>query len=107
MIFYFDRQTGHRVSKSTWTRSKAHGGSRYVRRGTRSTPKEDTRSGSKPLATDNKPSESSTQGVSSSQAPRTWQDYEKQAREKLKKRGRMPEDFDFDNGIEYETGVDY
>jgi hypothetical protein len=32
MIFYFDKNTGRRVSKSTWTRSKAHGGSRYVRR---------------------------------------------------------------------------
>jgi len=28
---YRDRYTGHYVSKSTWVRSKAHGGSRYVR----------------------------------------------------------------------------
>lgn len=28
---YRDKLTGHYVRKSTWTRSKAHGGSRYVR----------------------------------------------------------------------------
>jgi hypothetical protein len=30
-VRYRDRQTGQLVSKSTWTRSKAHGGTRYVR----------------------------------------------------------------------------
>jgi hypothetical protein len=106
-VFYFDRETGKRVSKATWSRSKSHGGSRYVRRGTRSTPREGTPRGKARVAPSS-PLSPSTQGApSSAEAPRTWQDYEKQAREKLKKRGKLYDDFDYDNGVEYETGVDY
>jgi len=32
MIFYFERSTGLRVSKSTWKRSHAYGSTRFVRR---------------------------------------------------------------------------
>jgi len=35
MVFYFNRDTGRRVSKSTWKRNKAHGGTKYVRRSTK------------------------------------------------------------------------
>lgn len=31
-VFYFDKATGKRVKKATWKRSKARGGTRYVRR---------------------------------------------------------------------------
>jgi hypothetical protein len=30
-VIYRDKKSGHFVSESTWTRSKAHGGTRYVR----------------------------------------------------------------------------
>lgn len=33
---YRDKNTGHFVSKSTWKRSKSHGGSRFVRESTKS-----------------------------------------------------------------------
>lgn len=40
-------------------------------------------------------------------APTTYADYEKAAKEKLRKRNRQIDDFDYDNGVEYETGLDY
>lgn len=110
MTFYFDRETGKRVSKAKWARSKSHGGTRYVRRRATPSPKAATKgnatsAGAAPLS--NEPP--ATQGsIAPSETPRTWQEWEKQAREKIKRRGGVPYDlFDFDNGVEYETGVDY
>lgn len=110
MIFYFDRETGKRVSKAKWARSKSHGGTRYVRRSALSTPKAATKGSPGGVrATPPMSAPPATQGaIGPSEIPRTWQDWEKQAREKASKRGGVPYDyFDFDNGVEYETGVDY
>jgi hypothetical protein len=35
VIFYFNRETGQRVKKSTWKRSVSQGGKKYVRRSVR------------------------------------------------------------------------
>lgn len=108
MIFYFNRETGRRVSRSTWARSKSHGGSRYVRRSALSTPKGETKGRGKSADHGKSIAPPPTQGaIGPSETPRTWQDWEKQAREKTKKRGQYVDDFDYDNGVEYETGVDY
>jgi hypothetical protein len=88
MIFYFNRENGRRVSKSTWKRSHAHGGTRFVRRSTTSQPKEGT------------PSEK----------PLTWQEYKefaKKALEKLSKKKRASFNEEIFDGPEYGTGVDY
>jgi hypothetical protein len=107
MTFYFERSTGKRVSESTWKRSKAQGGSRFVRRSATPTPREDRERGSKALIPHNNPAQSSLQGTSApSQSPRTYQEWQEQARKKFKKHIQY-DDFDFDNGVEYETGVDY
>lgn len=38
-VFYYDTKTGRRVSKSTWKRSKAQGGTRYKRKSAKPKPK--------------------------------------------------------------------
>ena len=98
MIFYFDRQTGQRVKKSTWTRSKAQGGSRYVRRSSGPGQPKNPPKGSKP-------SDGSSERTPS-QAPRTYQEYKAYFEKLSKRRRRQIEEDDF-SGSEYETGVDY
>lgn len=100
MTFYFNRETGQRVSKSTWARSKAHGGTRFVRR---STPKEQT------LAPSEHKAESLTpfSGTTPSQNPHTYQEYLDYFRSLSKRRRRQIEEYEEYEGPEYETGVDY
>lgn len=105
MTFYFERSTGKRVSESTWKRSKAQGGSRFVRRSATPSPREGTRKKrTRPISADT--SEPSTQGLPPSQSPRTYQEYQEQSQKKFKKKA-YPGYFDYDDGREYETGVDY
>lgn len=99
MTFYFNRETGQRVSKETWKRSHAQGGTRFVRRGT-------TRSVAPKKEKETVPERGATPPLAPSQSPRTWQEWKAQAEKKFKKKIQQ-NDFDFDNGVEYETGVDY
>lgn len=100
MIFYFDRETGKRVSKATWSRSKSHGGSRYVRR--RSEPRQTK---NPPKVGKNTPPGGGSSAPSPSETPRTWQEYQAFVKANEKKRRRFyDEDFE---GIEYESSVDY
>lgn len=101
MIRYYDQKTGKRVSKETWQRSKAHGGSRYVRRGSKASKKIEG------TARSSEDSRAVASGSTSSKEPRTFAEWQVEAKKRFKKKGRDYDDFDYDNGIEYETGVDY
>lgn len=109
-VFYFNRETGRRVSKSTWKRSHAQGGTKYVRRSSK---------GSAEGASTKPTGENSPRGEvpgktgpgygASSSAPLTWEQYRDRMKELERKARKKQLDSldDFDNGIEYETGVDY
>jgi len=106
VIFYFNRETGQRVSKSTWTRSKAQGGSRYVRRSIEERSEGRKNSRAKQGKENDKERIHPAHTGTPSQAPRTYQEWQEAAQKKFKKRIQQ-DDFDYDDGIEYETGVDY
>lgn len=102
MTFYFNRETGQRVSKSTWTRSKAHGGSRFVRRSAK-----ESKATTQVTPANLGAGEGASPKTGPSQSLRTWQDWENEAPKRLKKKSLYSEDFNYDNGVEYGTGVDY
>jgi hypothetical protein len=108
MIFYFDRRTGKRVSESTWKRSKARGGSRFVRRNSEPRqPKNPAKTG-KDLAGKATPVDSAGSGAPiPSQNPRTYQEWKDYFQKLPKRTLRRLEDEDLYDGPEYETGVDY
>jgi hypothetical protein len=107
MTFYFNRETGQRVSKSTWKRSHAQGGTRFVRRSESSTPTRKHKESAKPKAIGiDSGTTVQTGKTAPSQNPRTWKEYQDNATKKFKKRIQS-DDFDYDSGVEYETGVDY
>lgn len=98
MTFYFNRETGQRVSKATWTRSHAHGGTRFVRRSGKPS-KAEKSSAPEPISGDN--------GPTPSQSPRTYQEYLDYYRSLSKRKRRQIEEYEDYEGPEYETGVDY
>lgn len=93
MFYYLNRETGRRASRDTWKRSHAQGSSRYVRR--------ISKAGQSTALTENG---TSVNKPSPSEAPRSFNDYQRELQRQKKFRDF---DFDFDNGAEYETGVDY
>jgi hypothetical protein len=109
MSYYVDTKTGRRVSRSTWARSKAHGGSRYVRKrsgGTKPPPGGRKPPGRPPRGAGGG-SGGGSQGPEST--PKTWEEYKRYVEEVLSKRKRKEiydegEPFD---GPEFDTGVDY
>lgn len=102
MIFYFERATGKRVSEATWKRSKAQGGSRFVRRsGEPRQPKNPVKPEA-PIQGDN----TGSSAPAPSQNPRSFEEWQNQSRKKFKKKADQ-DFFDYDDGREYETGVDY
>jgi hypothetical protein len=105
MTFYFNRETGKRVSKATWARSKAHGGTRFVRRSSSASTEKQKKS---PGATRrNEGSRAILTGSTPSQNPRTYIEYETYYRSLSKRKRRQIEDQEDFEGPEYETGVDY
>lgn len=86
MIRYYDQKTGKRVSKATWKRSKAHGGTRYVRRSSKSGEKRNATGGRKKRPV-----------VTPSQAPRNFKEYMEM----------YDQHEETDQEIEIETSVDY
>jgi len=107
MIFYFNRKTGQRVSKSTWTRSRAHlevgQRGKYVRRSSLGSQGKSQRSATRTNENPESTSETPSQILS-------YRDFEKIAEKKLasKLAKRQRENLEnFDDGVEYETGVDY
>src|SRR5277367_3950887 len=102
MTFYFERATGKRVTKSTWTRSHAQGGTRFVRRSARGSERGQPKN---PPA--GKGGGSVAPSPTPSQNPRTyqeWKDYFQKLSKRTRRRIEEQEDFE---GPEYETGVDY
>jgi hypothetical protein len=107
MNYYLDTKTGRRVSRSTWARSKAHGGSRYVRKRSGGT-KPPPGGGKPPGRPPGGPGGGSEGGAEA--APKTWEEYKRYVEEmilsKLKRRQIYDEAEPFD-GPEFDTGVDY
>jgi hypothetical protein len=92
VIFYFNRENGQRVSKSTWKRSKAQGGKRFVRRSSKGRV-----SATAPTGVVPGPSTPSQKAHKKNPNPKTFQEY-------------MDTYLDYgetDEMIEIETGVDY
>ena len=103
-VFYFNRETGQRVSRSTWKRSHAQGGTRFVRRSSGpGQPKN-------PVKPETKNIQGDTTGSSvptPSQNPRTYQEWKDYFQKLPKRTRRRLEEEDSFDGPEYETGVDY
>lgn len=107
-VFYFERATGKRVSESTWKRSLAQGGTRFVRRSASSTPKGERKESISKGRTRSLGGSAPTQEKSSpSNQPRTYQEWQKYFQSLPKRKRRAIEESEGYEGPEYETGVDY
>jgi hypothetical protein len=104
---YRDRETKAFVTKATYNRSKAHGGTRYERFSGKTL--RGVRGGAKP-STETGASAPKQVSPSSSETPKTYEEFKAYMEARIKKmRKARREAFEEDvyDGPEYETGVDY
>ena len=109
MSFYYNRETGRRVSKDIWKRSKAQGGTKYVRSSGKSTSRVSQPNIGARVASAREQAQASDLETTG-RAPSTIQDYERLMQDRIKKMDKRRRDDFYQEeyeGPEYETGIDY